>query len=212
MFIRESHWLRSCQSKIRYIENVYEFQDHAWKYMKYVSEVSVHIAVSCKICQEGYYQSNERQTECLECELGHKCPSKGLTGQLQCPANTYSGKKETNCRRCPKGKKSAKGSASCGNACTRGPYYVKAKGCPSCLKGTFSEASGMKKCEKCLTGTTPNRGRTQCQGKVIHLYWPPTFLSVEQCLFLSRYIEHCTSLSTKKKKTSPTRSPPVTLL
>ena len=45
MFVRESHWLRSCQSKIRYIENVFEFQDHTWKYMKYDSDVKVHIVV-----------------------------------------------------------------------------------------------------------------------------------------------------------------------
>ena len=135
----------------------------------------------CAECPKGTY-SNTSSTSCTYCEAGKYQDTRGKGSCKKCPKNTYSegvgNIYEDQCRRCPSGKKSDKGSTNSDacEVCPIGKYMW--NDCTDCPQGQYQDETGKESCKICnniksqfenSTGLTSSDSCDGCEaGKYFH--------------------------------------------
>ena len=124
-------------------------------------------AISCQMCNTGYYQSDKGQTSCLPCIPSEYQNEEGKTACKPCAKNTFSKDKARTqtCAVCSLGRTSAAGSVIC-SSCSGGQYVdASTDSCLTCPKGYVSKNPNSQTCEQCGTGSkgeSSEVGATSC--------------------------------------------------
>ena len=120
-------------------------------------------ASACKRCPSGFHQDATGQAACLPCIPGKAQVSQGKGTCTDCAPNSYTNvTKRMTCSKCPTGRTSSGGSASC-SACAAGKYINPRDGtCFLCSAGRFSANQDSVACEDCPIGASSPPGSPSC--------------------------------------------------
>lgn len=135
---------------------------------------------SCKLCSKGTYGDQRKATSCKPCPKGTFGALTGLQGVdtcEPCPPGTLGtvagASSQSACKPCPKGKSSVPGALTC-IACKPGSFIStsvenpadpasRISKCFPCTFENFSDKANSLMCQRCKTGTMPNKAHTACQ-------------------------------------------------
>jgi hypothetical protein len=111
-------------------------------------------ALTCRICDQGTWNSQLGRTACSNCSLGLYSATFGAVGNetcLPCPLGQWSPEGSANCNLCPVNSRAPASSgllSSC--VCNAGYFGPNGGPCTACMTGTFSGEVGVTNASACV--------------------------------------------------------------
>nr|XP_019922456.2 uncharacterized protein LOC105327443 isoform X8 [Crassostrea gigas] len=162
---------------------------------------------TCELCPIGFYNDQERQTNCIPCPLGQTTQDPGAKYISQCytvcPAGQYAEDVTNVCRKCPRGyyqeasgrrmcrscpsgqmtaQEGATSADQCTSGCLAGQELSVSGVCVLCRHGFYKAQSNQASCQSCPYGTTtPDTGATSVNHCNITVCPAGSFSSKNQC-------------------------------
>jgi len=115
--------------------------------------------VSCADCLPGYWQINDTENACMECDAGYVCTGKASTptplydyqGGYKCPNGYYCPKATSDKIACPVGTYNDQEGLSSPDSCI------------SCAEGTYNNLEGQSGCFSCSATSKSQSGSKSCE-------------------------------------------------
>uniref|UniRef100_K1RC33 Fibropellin-1 n=1 Tax=Magallana gigas TaxID=29159 RepID=K1RC33_MAGGI len=162
---------------------------------------------TCELCPIGFYNDQERQTNCIPCPLGQTTQDPGAKYISQCysvcPAGQYAEDVTNVCKKCPRGyyqeasgrrmcrscpsgqmtaQEGATSADQCTSGCLAGQELSVSGVCVLCRHGFYKAQSNQASCQSCPYGTTtPDTGATSVNHCNITVCPAGSFSSKNQC-------------------------------